>query len=665
MPSYMDEGPSVNSSDREERINARRARIQARIDAMNTDTEDPKVVERKRRERERREFVKGKSQIMESNHRLDRIKTAGIEHVTSVRVQSDDRENKRRIAEEERRQERRHKLLTEAENSAKRNAAIAMKWNAVIAKEIPQDLLAEMNQQKEACDRVIAAKDRLKNEFQNELKAKDEEYVKALKKQAEDIDQLLRRMSIQFIELRKAYEDELEEISTTFEHEREELRDANREEMEALSRKRQQMEATFMEKRQQRADDHAQQLEQLKTQDSEDLNILKITLQTEVQSLQQQLEEMKATYLLNTEKLEYNYRVLTTRDDENTNLLQQHKKRQAKLKETLSTLEARYRKDDARFRSENKELTDDYKRITEQYKELQNKFRHFQSADKKKYTDVWEMNQELVQELASKVLQADEIIHQQQLGWEWHPPTEGTLTGTLQLDDEPVEEEEEIAEVDQAKERKALISEVTKDESDNMKKMLELVCQEGAFLVEDRLRQEMDQYKPEEQRLLQVDSIFHALSISNSEDVERLYSFLKAGVDQETGQDVLVHPNDTMARLKRFVEEQGTLGRTAKTAKAAGGAAKAEAEERARTEAMAYWEQMKGIVPEKIIRVYKALLKAMQKYNEELQGRRDLIGDTGNLQQQNMELKALLHQYLNSQVNQELYIPPTQVMRFG
>ena len=84
MASYLDEGPSVNSSDREERINARRQRIQARIDAMNTDAEDPKVVERKKRERERREFVKGKSQIMESNHRLDRIKTAGIEHANTA-----------------------------------------------------------------------------------------------------------------------------------------------------------------------------------------------------------------------------------------------------------------------------------------------------------------------------------------------------------------------------------------------------------------------------------------------------------------------------------------------------------------------------------------------------------------------------------------------------
>ena len=39
--------------------------------------------------------------------------------------------------------------------------------------------------------------------------------------------------------------------------------------------------------------------------------------------MQQQLEEMKATYLLNTEKLVYIYTVLLTRDDENTNLLHQ------------------------------------------------------------------------------------------------------------------------------------------------------------------------------------------------------------------------------------------------------------------------------------------------------------------------------------------------------
>ena len=56
------------------------------------------------------------------------------------------------------------------------------------------------------------------------------------------------------------------------------------------------------------------------------------------------------------------------------------------------------------------------------------------------------MHEEDVAGLVTKVLHADKIIHQQQLGWDWHPPAEGTLTGTLQLDEEPTEEEASRAE---------------------------------------------------------------------------------------------------------------------------------------------------------------------------------------------------------------------------
>ena len=35
-----------------------------------------------------------------------------------------------------------------------------------------------------------------------------------------------------------------------------------------------------------------------------------------------------------------------------------------------------------------------------------------------------------------------------------------------------------------------------------------------------------------------------------------MYTVSQAGVDQATGNDVMVHPNDCMARLTRFVHEQ-------------------------------------------------------------------------------------------------------------
>jgi dynein regulatory complex protein 1 len=50
----------------------------------------------------------------------------------------------------------------------------------------------------------------------NELKAKDDEYVKALKRQAEDIENLLTWMGAQFHELQDAFEEELKEIEQSF-----------------------------------------------------------------------------------------------------------------------------------------------------------------------------------------------------------------------------------------------------------------------------------------------------------------------------------------------------------------------------------------------------------------------------------------------------------------
>lgn len=49
-----------------------------------------------------------------------------------------------------------------------------------------------------------------------ELKAKDDQYVRDLKKQAEDIDLLIERMDSQVKELAKAYRRELEEIEVQY-----------------------------------------------------------------------------------------------------------------------------------------------------------------------------------------------------------------------------------------------------------------------------------------------------------------------------------------------------------------------------------------------------------------------------------------------------------------
>merc|ERR1719198_2025789 len=200
--------------------------------------------------------------------------------------------------------------------------------------------------------------------------------------------------------------------------------ESNKNELGGLMEQRRNKEEMYLEARRRRVEEDQRQLEAQRVQDAEDYNILKIKLETEIQTLEQQLEEMRATYQLNQEKLDYNYRVLVERDSENTNTIKQQKKKLTRMADILSNLKARYAREERRFKNENQELTEEYKRITEQFKDLQSKFQHFEVADTKRYRDVWQMNEEIVTDLMRKVLQADKIIHEQQLGLNWYLPSE-------------------------------------------------------------------------------------------------------------------------------------------------------------------------------------------------------------------------------------------------
>lgn len=75
-----------------------------------------------------------------------------------------------------------------------------------------------------------------------------------------------------------------------------------------------------------------------------------------------------------------------------------------------------------------------------------------------------------------------------------------------------------------------------------------------------------------------------------------------------------------------------------------------------------FWTRMTHVISDKGTRVWKALEKQLEKYMALLQERSTSLGEVESLQHQNGELRALLNQYLSSRINEELQIPPTQII---
>lgn len=404
MASKAVEEYTTAGTDAEDRKRHRKKRVEKNTAAEVVNNDD-------KQENDFANSKTGAQQVTDSLFNLDHRKHTGLQDVTSIRVTTNDNESRRRIDDEDLRRSRLAKLQHEALASAKANAAIEMKWGELLEKEIPQELHHDIQIQMDSCNAIIKSKDELITDFQVQLRAKDEEYVRTLRQQADDVDELITRIRREFKELQYEYDKELDTIEEAYFEERDRIITEHTAEIDAMFETRRNKEVAYKETKQLSEEQYQQDVEALITKGADDYNKLKIDLEMNIQALKQQLEEIRATYQLNTEKLDYNYRVLTELDVEKNAELARYKRRLNKLKGQLNLLVTRFTEMEAADIKTNHELTEDYRGLTLKYKDLQAKFRHFEIADTTKYDEVWAMHESEVKDLVDQLLKVPYALY--------------------------------------------------------------------------------------------------------------------------------------------------------------------------------------------------------------------------------------------------------------
>ncbi|NXU82090.1 DRC1 protein, partial [Oreotrochilus melanogaster] len=434
----------------------------------------------------------------------------------------------------------------------------------------------------------------------------------------------------------------------------------------------------------------------------------------ECQTLEKQLQQMKAVYQLTQEKLEYNLEVLKKQDEENTIIRSQQKRKINRLHSLLSNLKTRLGNQKKQCREDNQSLAADCERIWEQCREVQRKMRHFALSDAKKFREVWLMNEEEAKKLMGKALAADHIIHTQQLGLPWVQPHYWFLTnvgplghGKAKLAVESLaEEEKEAAGTGEGGKAKAgLVEDGAKTQQDiskTIKRILELVTAESTLEIDD----EDDQYelvdfflkyKAQEVALGQVGPsgtvVGRTQQGSGGGGAEHLPSTqtrqrgdlgcrpqiggedltYPAGDREDDGfgghrvelkgsqssqgslPAVAIQPDDVLKILKVFVQDFSKL-------RLKDGAGKEMLQVRDSSRDGEYWESLAQVIPEATLKLWDALAVALEEYYKVLTCRANLLAEVATLDQQNTELCLLLEEYLNSGVNSFLLCPPMQSM---
>nr|XP_045740193.1 dynein regulatory complex protein 1 isoform X3 [Mirounga angustirostris] len=715
-------GPSIHSDNPQERIQARRLRIAARLEARRREALGEYLDGKKESEEDQRKSYKQKE---ESRLKLAKLLLCGTELVTNIQVATDIREIHRRVEEEEIKRQRLEKLENEVKTSQDKFDEITAKWEVGKQKRIPQDLWDMLNTQQVHCAGLIEDKNKLISELQQELKIKDDQYVKDLKKQSDDICLLLERMEEQVKHVMKTFRQELNYIEKAFEIERQELLTRNKKTWERALQAHNAKELEYLMNRIKKAEDYEKQLNRQRMWDWEEYNMIKIKLEQDVQVLEQQLQQMKATYQLNQEKLEYNFQVLKKRDEESTVIKSQQKRKINRLHDTLNNLRSKYAKQIKQFQEENQSLTSDYKRLVTQFKELQKAMRHFALIDDKQFREIWLMNEEEAKDLISRAFDVDRIIHTHHLGLPWTAPdfwflrnvgpiSQQPQKSATQIVEEVLMQAEEEGTEETASEAESYLDLPKQISPKTTRKILMLLCDESGFLIESKLLSLLLPLEKNECYLLRLDAIFSALGIESEDDLYKLVNFfLKYRVYHSPSSQVihpyaflqlnpwhlsppqeqtsllsapepgeqpdlegqkeeslvegepeekeappsprLIHPNDVLKILEAFV-----MGLKKPRDSRAPVKLKYERDNSKDSE---YWEALTTVIPDATQNLWDALYTALEKYHLILTQRAKLLIENNSLEQQNAELQMLLQKSLDSKINSELQVPPTQVFR--
>lgn len=513
-------------------LDERRQNIVQRIRQVQRDT--PKSFS----ERAMSQMSKIDQQLELSSTRLGQLVRFGNELVTNIRVANERRELNRRIYEASQQKDMKRMLDGENIEAMAKFDNIKARWTELNEINEPMLLWDKIEEQKKRIGAIMDRKDQMIAACQQEIDRMNTKYEFDRQRQAADLCCLVERIDNQVETLKESYKHHLELLRNTVEDERhtfsltadEKWRsffnalNTNFEEKSKLVRVREQF--------------YTLQLQLLQDSQDELTKQTRVRLDKECERLELELRRTRDNVLMNSEKLDYNYQVLQRRNDENTIITNQQKRRVARLYEAVSRARRNYKQVYHTGRRTIMKLTTEIQQLHGSISEMEAKAMHTRNINREKFNRVWNINYEEITGLLTRIFEIDRILHEQQLVMPWKRPN-------IFIDNinKPIEKRAYNA-MDRIERRFGKLpkqyggSGYETNDNDNkhrgptkelppesarlMRNILRKLADRGGFLIEERLLKILKPYSEREQTMVRVDNIFAALRIRNLDHILEL-----------------------------------------------------------------------------------------------------------------------------------------------
>ncbi|EDV92352.1 dynein regulatory complex protein 1 homolog [Drosophila grimshawi] len=478
-------------------------------------------------------------QLEMSSTRLGQLVHFGNHLVTNIRVANERRELDRRMFESSQQREIKRRLDGENMESMAKFEDIKDRWTELDEINEPMLLWDQIEDQKKRIAEIMERKDEMINACQTEIDRMNAKYEFDRQRQAADLCCLVERIDNQVETLKEAYKHHLELLRNTVEDERQTFSLTAEEKWRSFFNA---LKTNFDEKSnlvRVREEFYAQQTQQLQEYQDELTKQTRVRLEKECGRLELELRRTRDNVLMNSEKLDYNYQVLQRRNEENTIINNQQKRRVARLYETVARTRRNFKEVLHSGQRNIAKLTQEIQALHNSITDMESKALHTRQINRNKFNRVWNINYEEITLLLQRIFNIDRILHEQQLVMPWQKPNIN-----IENINKPAEKRHVSNAMDRIERRfgrlpkqyggsgcserpsvekqRGPLKELPPESARLMRNILRKMADRGGFLIEERLLRILKPYTEMEQTLVRIDNIFSALRIHNFDNVLEL-----------------------------------------------------------------------------------------------------------------------------------------------
>ena len=639
-------------------------------------------------------MIKVEAITREAENKFKEIQSQYEKETESIRICREKQEQAQKFQLEQERFERLEKIKEDAKKTTIWLAELEMKLGCFSQLEDSEELNEALKSYKSEFEALLNQKESFIKLIQDDLQTYEEKYITAINNYHDEFEQLVMSGKDHFQKSRDQASQRLKDVEDRLLNDRRAIIKHNKDDLKSFFKNHEKAEAGFVQHKESEESRCFKELTTLRQEKNREYSDLKLLLETEIQNHEKCLEDMKAIYQLNAEKLNYNFKVLTEKKEENTALAMVLKKKERFFLNLLKNKNDDFYLKDDEFRKINNKLTEQSKNITKKYRELHRKFEHFEKADIERYNQVWQMSLKEIDDIKRQIVNCHKMLVNQQLGLpfdekfeDWENHSEGKL-GLDAKENIAVSSNKHIDESNKSSHNsthniKNSVRNTDRDmrgshftngatftaeegiqkfqvhfSNEDKIKLINLILRETEFMLDDKIISEIEAYEEEREKLLRrMDLLVKVLNLKSLAEAEEWLFKLHINClnfdDQDYDTDmIIVNISKILDLHKRGNEEEPQDHNfdlkdesiTDKSRK------KTEIKEKA------YWKSVGSVLDEQTLEVWDLLDKFSIKYYAVLKERQNIIIENREIRKKNEELRKLLEKHMHEDT--QLIYPP-------